>query len=456
MENLELTDKIFVPANIEQENGINEVIKFIKKGQPKEWFTLQGRAGTGKTTIITQVIKYFSGHKRMVVCALSHKAKKVLYTKLKAELTSELGISSHSLASLLGMGLDMETGKFTQVYSKKKPPIKTMDLIIVDECSMINEEGLELIMMEKKKTAKVIFLGDIGQLPPIRESGDPENGKPSPTFITPHSYSLITSIRQSVGSSIIDYSNYYWENSVTSEDPEEDPIPFTLRKDTKEMIFMTSLEKTIQENKEKFILVNETKNVNLIKVIVYKNKTREAINWYIRSLIYKEPKEYEVGDVLIFNDNYSVDEETIIENSTEVSIVSIEEKKFSGRWDGYRLYVTTGDESWSVNVLSNKTYEAYNKHISELFVLAKRAPFGVQRSRQLKNAWDTKRRYADLDFAYALTSHKSQGSTYNNVIIIEDDILSVRPITNIEKSQSIYVALTRASEKVYVVSELNK
>ena len=64
--------------------------------------------------------------------------------------------------------------------------------------------------------------------------------------------------------------------------------------------------------------------------------------------------------------------------------------------------------------------------------------------------------YENFALNYCVTVHKSQGSTYNNVIIIEDDILSVKPITNIEKSQSIYVALTRASEKVYVVSELNK
>ena len=455
MENLTL-GKVFVPANIEQEEGISKIIKFINKGESQEWFTLQGKAGTGKTTIISQVIKHFLGKKRIVIAALSHKAKKVLYNRLKEDITTEQGIFSHSLASLLGMGFDMETGKFVKIYTKKKPPIKIMDLIIIDECSMINEEGLKLIMSEKKKTAKVVFLGDVGQLPPIRELGDSMSGKISPTFNTKNNYFLIHSVRQNDGSSIINYSNYYWENSVNSEDPEEDPIPFEVRKDTHDMFFKTSLENTIKENSDKFLLLRDIKNIDLIKVIVYKNKTREAINWYIRNLIYKEPKEYEVGDVLIFNDNYSVGDEVLIENSTEVSIVSIEEKKFRNKWDGYVLYVTTGEESWSVDVLSNKSYDIYNKHISELFNLAKKVPFGVQRSRQLKNAWDSRRRFANVDFAYALTSHKSQGSTYNNVIIIEDDILSVKPITNIEKSQSIYVALTRASEKVYVVSELNK
>ena len=82
MENLTL-GKVFVPANIEQEEGISKIIKFISKGESQEWFTLQGKAGTGKTTIISQVIKHFLGKKRIVISALSHKAKKVIYNRLK-------------------------------------------------------------------------------------------------------------------------------------------------------------------------------------------------------------------------------------------------------------------------------------------------------------------------------------------------------------------------------------
>ena len=66
-----------------------------------------------------------------------------------------------------------------------------------------------------------------------------------------------------------------------------------------------------------------------------------------------------------------------------------------------------------------------------------------------------KKRFADTDYAYTLTSHKAQGSTYKNVIVVEDDILDVKMIDNIEKSQSLYVAITRASDMVYIVSELN-
>ena len=96
----------------------------------------------------------------------------------------------------------------------------------------------------------------------------------------------------------------------------------------------------------------------------------------------------------------------------------------------------------------------WNKYISSLFNDARKL-FGQQRNKALKLAWNMKRRFADVDYAYTLTSHKSQGSTYKTVIVIEDDILGVNMINNVEKSQSMYTAITRASDLVYIVSELN-
>ena len=257
-------------------------------------------------------------------------------------------------------------------------------------------------------------------------------------------------------SKILPYSDYYWENSVVSDDPVEDPIPLYERESGFDLIFKTDLEETIKENVERFLELKNPKKQDLIKVIVYKNKTREMINWYIRDLIYNKPKEYEVGDILIFNDNYGDGDEILIENSTEVSINSISNTKFNNKWVGYIINVTDGFESWDVEVLSKETYPDYNKYISELFKEAKSLPFGRTRTNRLKNAWSAKRRFANIDFGYAITSHKSQGSTYRYVIVVEDDILSVAPITSVEKSQSLYTAITRASDKVFIVSELNE
>jgi ATP-dependent exoDNAse (exonuclease V) alpha subunit len=94
--------------------------------------------------------------------------------------------------------------------------------------------------------------------------------------------------------------------------------------------------------------------------------------------------------------------------------------------------------------------------VAEKFIKCREMPKGRGRNLALKKAWSYKQRFADIDFGYCLTSHKAQGSTYDTVIVVEDDILSVNPITEIEKSQSMYVAISRASNKVYVVSNLNK
>ena len=155
-----------IVLNEEQKLAVNQITEFIKKGNSEEWFMLEGKAGVGKTTVVTECLKTFLSKKRIILSALSHKAKKVIVNKIKDNFDDgELrGLYSSSVASMLGMTFDLETGKFVKIYGKKKPTIKIVDVIVVDEASMINEEGLSLIMSEKKKSAKVIFLGDIGQL----------------------------------------------------------------------------------------------------------------------------------------------------------------------------------------------------------------------------------------------------------------------------------------------------
>jgi hypothetical protein len=59
------------------------------------------------------------------------------------------------------------------------------------------------------------------------------------------------------------------------------------------------------------------------------------------------------------------------------------------------------------------------------------------------------RRFADASYAYAITCHKSQGSTYNTAFVLEDDINMNFDI--VERNRIKYTAYTRASKKVYVL-----
>jgi exodeoxyribonuclease-5 len=456
MENIITEKGTIEPINDEQRDAIEAITHFLKKGNPDEWFVLEGKAGTGKTTIMTKVLEQFVGKKRIEICALSHKAKKVLWDKLTNTLMEiPTGLSSHSIAGLLGMTLNMETGAFTKAYSKKKPPIRWADIIVVDEGSMVNEEALIHIMDAKKPKAKVIFVGDIGQLPPIRDNNDPANGTPSPVFLSENKVKLLNRVRQTEDSHILPYSDYYWENSVMNDGEEEDPIPLEARKNEEQLEFSKDLEGVLTKNKELFLQGIKEKDPDKIKVIVYRNKTKKSVNWFIRNLIYDKPNEFELGDALIFNDNYFRNDKTVFENSTEVSILEIRKREFLGEYHGHILRVTDGESTENIEVISEVSVPAWNKHVSELFNIAKKIPNGVKRNRALRTAWNARNRFANVDYAYTLTSHKAQGSTYGTVVVVEDDILEVTMIDNIEKSQAMYVAITRASNKVHIVSELN-
>lgn len=452
-----ITDKGTIePINEEQRVAIERGIEYLKKGDPNKWFVLEGKAGTGKTTIMTKILEEFIGKKRIEICALAHKAKKVLWSKITDNLIDiPAGLSSNSVASLLGMKLNMETGKFTKEYSKKKPPIRWADIIIVDEASMINEQCLLHIMDNKKAKAKVIFVGDIGQLPPIRENNDSLSSEPSPVFLIDNKCELRTRVRQDGDSKILPYSDYYWDNSVIKKGEEEDPIPLEERKSNKSMIFSKDFEDVINKTKDKFIQSVKTNNTNIIKVIVYRNKTKKMVNAYIRSLIFENPKEYEIGELLMFNDNYFRGDRNVFENSTEVSVLKIKDTIFNGEYHGKILTVTDGDRNENIEVISSGSVNGWNKHVSKLFEVANKTPKGVRRNRLLKTAWGARNRFANVDYSYTITSHKSQGSTYETSIVIEDDILDTSMITNIEKSQSLYVAISRASKLVYIISELN-
>jgi hypothetical protein len=55
-----------------------------------------------------------------------------------------------------------------------------------------------------------------------------------------------------------------------------------------------------------------------------------------------------------------------------------------------------------------------------------------------------------LNYSYAASIHKAQGSTINHVFIIEDDILEVKLTTTKEKLQSINVGISGFLQSLYL------
>jgi exodeoxyribonuclease-5 len=468
-----------ITYNSEQLEAINSCINFINNGNSNEYFLIEGKAGTGKTTVIKEVIKKFR-NKKIIAGALSHKAKYVIRDSVEKDGINWVNYSS--IAGMLDLQLDLETGVFKKVYNanSKKEGLNTYNIIIIDEASMINEETIELLFKEKRQSAKVIFLGDIGQLPPIRTRSNPyymeweeiNLAKNSPVFETKNKVKLLTRVRQGEESPILPFADFFWENSL-SENPVKNPANIKYRNTeinkNGALIFINETKEIFKNLLNVFDYAIKNNKPNLIKFVTYKNDTRNLINKYIHAFFFgSNCKTFEKGELIIFNENYGD-----IENSSEFQIVE-RYPEFIDKRDGLTLYcidIILDDKLHQLVLLhpdSKKEYESYVKsRFNTAFDIKRQIDkldqdkpdyfklkndLNKQYKTELENAWSEKNRFPNIDYGFCLSSHKAQGSTYDIVVVHEQDIMSVKPISNKSKSQSIYTAITRAKNISIIIS----
>lgn len=448
---------IFKPKNNEQEAAVKAAVHFIDAGDPASFFTLMGKAGTGKTTTVGGIIEKYIGVKNIVIAALSHKAKLVLGNKMKDHYGRNAP-DMETIASLLGMERDEETGNF---YFKNSgegdPPINYADLIIIDECSQVNEVALSYIMNRKRPFCKVIFVGDIGQLPPIRDKADRINpDTPSPTFTTRFIARLHERIRQGEESPILPYADLFWNNSQ-SVSPVLNPannghrISQVTRKGS--VVFSKSrnaIEKVIPLYRKAI----ETGNHDIVRSIAYQNKIRQSMNRIIRKHLFLEESlsEYVPGELISFTDNYGKGPGKI-SNSTEAQVKEVEDNITLDGWKTYNLTVNIGTRPRILQVISDEHAVQYADYISDLAERAKSLQ-GSSRSEAWSKFWEEKERFAPIDYGYAITAHKSQGSTYDVALIAEADIMGL-PLSNKTKSLAIYTGITRSKHISIIMDGTN-
>lgn len=451
-----MSGNIISPKNKEQAEAIEKGRVFIESGDPADFFVIGGKAGTGKTTIAEAILSSYINKKNILVCALSHKAKLVITEKIIKTFGANCVVSK-SVAGALGMNMDNETGKF--VVNREEglqPPIKRANIIVVDEASMINEESHQLLMTEKKKKAKVIFLGDIRQLPPIRENNSPYLYKPSPVFHGKNYAILHERIRQGEESPILPFADFFGDNSRRSF-PVENPVPADHRKNIVNekgaLVFADNIDDVIECVLPLYKKAVDTGNMNIIKTVTYKNINRRYINGLVRSYLFgrqESATQFLKGDLLMFNDNYNIESSLEpISNSFEIQITSATPQ--TREYKVWELGFIYESKPVFVFALDETEIKRHAADVTAKFAYAKKLPFGAERKEALSQAWALKNRYAPVEYAYAITSHKSQGSTYNTVIVDEIDIMSVKPISNKQKSQSMYTAVTRASTTCIVI-----
>ena len=441
--------------------ALDKIISFIENKTNDEIFTLKGYAGTGKTYIISNIVKnLWKAKKSVLLLAPTGRSAKVLSSYCKKEaytIHKEIFYTKNNFSGRL---------EFTLKVNKHKNT-----LFIVDEASMISTErgnGIGLFSQSLLDNiikyvysgfkCKLLLIGDVAQLPPVKSN---------------ISYALES-----------DYLEKEYEKSICSSE-----LTDVIRQEKESGIlsFATSIRNKIENkffedinfNSDRFndiIKVEDGEHLmNLIQdsydfygieetaIIVRSNKRANLFNKSIREKILNNENSITVGDLLmvIKNNYFWLNNKRDIGFIANGDIIKIEEIYGIKEIYGFRfaeVKISMVDypkilpfetvlilDSLFINTPSldfnhmNQLYQEILKDYMSIKTKYKR--YLAVKNNKFFNALQVK-------FAYSFTCHKSQGGQWSSIFLeypflpngMDEDFF-----------RWLYTAITRAKNKLHLI-----
>lgn len=418
---------------------------------------LRGYAGTGKTTVVSAVVKMLPFFNyRYVLMAPTGRAAKVMsgYAKRTA-FTIHKKIFQQTAEP--GGGLQFKRQKN---YHKNT-------LFIVDEASMIADQSeygkkglLEELMdyVFSQEGNRLMLIGDVAQLPPVGTVESPalEQNYLKAKYKSDINYWELTEVmRQEESSGIL-----FNATNLRNELSKEAFAPKFATSRFKDIFKMTGerLEDGLRYAYDKYGTENTA-------IICRSNKNAVQYNQYIRRVIQYREDELEAGDLLmIVRNNYRFLPENapagFLANGDFVEVLKIIrfEELYDLRFVELRLRLLDypDQEPFEAKVILDTLYteeaSLNDKKYRELYeqVSADYADVAtkIERAKAIKN--DPYLNALQVKFAYALTCHKSQGGQWPAVFV--DQGYLTDDMVDREYLRWLYTAVTRATEELYLVN----
>lgn len=431
--------------NAQQIDALNEMDRFMKSNETS--MTLSGYAGTGKTSLMEMIAKKGKKqHRPVMFCATTNKAAAVLNDRV-----SKAGFKASTLNKVFGINVEVDSSK---AYNARNlvNVLKDVDImpgttIIIDEASMINEENYKILNdIAKKMDLKIIYVGDEAQLAPVNED------KISKVFRNGEGKVIrLTQVERTDDNAILKEAT-----AIRNGEPLSKVSSFNSKGEGVAYI-SPQHQDTINEVIDKYVK-GLKQNPNYFRILAYTNKAVTAYNNQVRELLGYDSPIPHVGEPMtgyanwgyewktksyrfINSESYKVTEvgspttvQTELDNGTPVVMqaVPITLEDSLGNVDTFNFMdiKNNAQNRQSAMILANEKKRLWNEARRAYGREAKAAIYAKINAIDSflfvnDNIEDNSHNLLQaktIDFDYALTIHKSQGSTFTHVLMDDVDV----------------------------------
>ena len=454
--------------NEEKEGLFKSLGSFLVSRDEKKLFILRGYAGTGKTSVVSALVRALEQLKQpCVLLAPTGRAAKVLsrYSGFPAYTIHKQIYRQNQLGS---------------EFFSLSDNLHRRTLFIIDEASMLSGNrdngtfGSGCLLDDLVKYVyngqgcSMLFLGDDAQLPPVGSLNSPAlNAEHMRGYgLLVSGYGLTEVARQALDSGILSEATRLREelNKDRFTDRVHSTDRITIDGNDKDIIRLKG-EEVIERLEESWREVGAEETL----IIARSNKMTNLYNQGVRARVMWKEDDLSNGDrIMVTKNNYywaeEYDDLEFIANGDMFEIVRLSNRHEMYGFEFAKATLRSVDYNWEIealiwlNTLTTDTPEANYYLHKELFSrIAEDYPEIRNKKELTKRIFESPYYNAlQVRFAYCVTCHKAQGGQWKHVYIDtsgigEDEERMGDSNERQEYLRWLYTALTRSTQKVYIL-----
>ena len=451
-------------SNEEYENALDIQVEAVINLLKNRVGILTGPAGTGKTTVIKTIVRLMKEKENLRnILILTPTGKSAMVVKEKLDRLADIKTIHRFISKEFRSYFDFDYYilKLNEISNNEK---KKVDAIIIDESSMVDIKTMGWLLgtINLDNLKYLIFVGDINQLPPV------DAGKPFYDIykhlerVNSQSICKLDTVLRADSKKVVDLSKLFL-NDINDEEKTKilDEMLKIKRNLGSHEIYM--IKDNANDMEKEIITIDVVKDGNI----------RKSLEDAIENIL-KENNKEDFFKFAVFNDNLQILTPTKTKGEFGSYIINLfikQESKFIPneyknkmlwKWffgDGkvadkviqvknnYNKWIyNTNRRQWGKNGVFNGmvgytyTSKEWNKYKSkyETKTIVKFYYPGIE-------AYTDEQ---EMEHAYAITIHKSQGSGFENVILIIP-----RGLNKFVSKEMLYTAITRSKKRLYIIVE---